>query len=242
MTPLILTPKTIKAATFAALFIALEIALTVSVDRPTTAAIRALGISAPELIKSFKAITDFGKSFWYLAPSALGVLLCLALTRLPRNAPPMNPVSKKLITETGIKLSVLFAVIAVSGLVTDGLKWIIGRARPVLDQQSQLYGFQPFSSESAWNSMPSGHATTSIALAITLCILWPRGRGIWLIGGGILAASRVMVCAHYLSDILAGGLVASLTANQLLHSEQNFGILPCIHRLFPSDGGDKCAR
>lgn len=233
MKPKIAKPVILKLIVVAALFITLETLLVLFVDRPLTAAVRHMDGSAPKLIESLKSITDFGKSCWYLYPSAAGVLLCLAWTRLPTHGPAARLKLKSFACKTGAKLSLFFAVIAISGLITDGLKWVIGRARPVLDLRAQIYGFHPFSSESAWNSMPSGHATTSIALAVSLCVLWPRGRAFWLILGGILAASRVMVCAHYLSDILAGGLIATLTANQLLHSGENHGMLPYIHRLFP---------
>lgn len=226
-------PKTLKRALAASLFVALEIALVLFVDRPTTAAVRRLEVSAPDIIAVFKAITDVGKSFWYLYPSAAGIALCLALSRLPKIGYRARVAAWA--SDIGGKFALFFAIIAGSGLLTDGLKWVLGRARPVLDLQAQIYGFSMFSGEPRWNSMPSGHATTSIALAVCLCLLWPQGRALWLVLGGVLAASRVMVCAHYLSDILAGGMVAAVVANQFLHLTRSHGILPCIRRLFPID-------
>ncbi|MER2519562.1 MAG: phosphatase PAP2 family protein [Bdellovibrionales bacterium] len=236
MTPSVLAMRKLrilKTAVIITLFIALETVLVLFVDRPLTASIRNIEASTPEMIRWFKAITDFGKSIWYLYPSGLGALICLALIHLPKNG--NNEWAKTRFAATGGKLTTFFAVIALSGIITDGLKWLIGRARPVLDLRSQIYEFQPLSFDSTWNSMPSGHATTSIALAISLCWLWPRGRVFWLALGGLLAASRVMVCAHYLSDILAGGLIAAIVANKLLLFCENGGMLPCVHRLFPSD-------
>ncbi len=226
-------PAILKATLAAALFLLLEVALVLFIDRPLAASVRSLETSMPEVIGWFKSITDYGKSFWYLLPSGSGALLCLALVRLPKIGNSAQ--AKAWLAKAGIKLTAFFAVIALSGLLTDVLKWLIGRARPVLDQRSHIYAFLPFSADSTWNSMPSGHATTSIALAVALALLWPRGRIVWLALGGLLAASRVIVCAHYLSDILAGGLVATIVANELLHSRKNGGILPCVNRLFPSD-------
>lgn len=223
----------LKCAAVILLFVALESALIAYVDRPLAIAVRKLEIIAPEIIQSFKAITDYGKSGWYLYPSGIGILACLALTRLPKNGNNARLASRA--AQIGVKIALFFAIIAVSGLLTDGLKWLIGRARPVLDLQAGIYGFDMFSSDSRWKSMPSGHATTGIALAASLSCLWPQGRAIWLALGGVLAASRVMVCAHYLADILAGGAVASVVANQFLHLGRNNGMLPCMRRLFPID-------
>lgn len=51
------------------------------------------------------------------------------------------------------------------------------------------------------------HANTAMVLAFALGYLWPRGRALLLLAGFMLALSRVVVTAHYLSDALAGGLL-----------------------------------
>jgi membrane-associated phospholipid phosphatase len=59
--------------------------------------------------------------------------------------------------------------------------------------------------------MPSGHTTTAFALAFSLSFLYPRLRPLWFAYALVLAASRVMVDAHYLSDVCAGALLGWLT-------------------------------
>ena len=55
--------------------------------------------------------------------------------------------------------------------------------------------------------MPSGHATTAFAAAVAVALLWPRLRVPMLIYAFLIAASRVVLDAHYVSDVLAGAAV-----------------------------------
>ncbi|MCR1983663.1 phosphatase PAP2 family protein [Cellulosimicrobium cellulans] len=97
-----------------------------------------------------------------------------------------------------------------------GAKEVVGRARPVLeDAVSTVPGA----------SFPSGHAMNAAAVGVTLSVLvWPllgrRGR-VAVVGGAtalalVTAADRVLLGAHYPSDvvggILLGGAVAGASA------------------------------
>src|SRR5260221_5803218 len=55
--------------------------------------------------------------------------------------------------------------------------------------------------------LQSAHATTAFAVLVAFGTLWPRYRTIVLIYALIIAFSRVVVTAHYPSDVLAGALV-----------------------------------
>jgi undecaprenyl-diphosphatase len=69
------------------------------------------------------------------------------------------------------------------------------------------YLFSPFAWHAAFAGLPSGHATTAFAVLVAFGTLWPRARTVLLIYALLIAMSRVMVSAHYPSDVFAGALV-----------------------------------
>jgi len=79
-------------------------------------------------------------------------------------------------------------------LVTYGLKPWLARPRPCLDLTGLLV---PYGCGGAFG-LPSGHATTSFALAGALQRRW-----MWAVAA-ISALSRVAIGVHYPSDVLAG--------------------------------------
>jgi membrane-associated phospholipid phosphatase len=136
-------------------------------------------------------------------------LLCLALVRSGR----LSADTRETLIRAGRAFAFFFAAVAIAGLATGLLKPLIGRARPVQLDQFQIYGFDPWSwFESRWNSLPSGEATTAFVVAVALIILFPRWQTALWAFAVVMAASRVMINAHFLSDIVAGAAVGSLTA------------------------------
>jgi len=111
----------------------------------------------------------------------------------------------------------LFVSVALSALTTDALKCVFGRARPWLLFSDNEYGFAPWNFSAAHQSFPSGHATTAISAAIALSWIFPRARWGLLAFGFVVALSRTVVYAHYLSDLVAGGLVAWMIVWSLRH-------------------------
>jgi membrane-associated phospholipid phosphatase len=103
----------------------------------------------------------------------------------------------------------LFFLLAVVGAVilTYMLKASFGRARPMLYFEYGIYGFHPF--DIAWNfsSFPSEHAAVAAAIAVAFFILVPAYRVTFIILALLVATSRVVLMAHYLSDVLAGLLL-----------------------------------
>lgn len=106
----------------------------------------------------------------------------------------------------------LFSAIAVSGLVTDVIKWLMGRWRPKVFTPDGLYGFEFFGFGYEQTSFPSGHATTICSLAFALSILYPRLRWLWIIIAFLVSISRVVIGAHYPSDVLMGAYVGIIVA------------------------------
>jgi undecaprenyl-diphosphatase len=152
-------------------------------------------------------VTDFGKSGWFLVPIG-GVLVLIAV----RTSPALPRMTRLVLLSVTMRLWFLFAAIGIPGLFTSILKRLIGRARPFVDLAGDPFHYQPLGWHPAFASMPSGHATTAVAAAVAIGFLWPRLRTpLWLYAGAILA-SRMLLAAHYPSDLLAGAIVGTVGA------------------------------
>lgn len=149
----------------------------------------------------FDEITDFGKSGWFLWP--LG-LLFLALAALPQN---LSAMSRAVVAALMVRVGFLFVAIGAPGLFASILKNMIGRARPGIGGSVNPYLFEPFHWIPAYAGLPSGHATSAFAVLAALGTLWPRARTVLLIYALLIAASRIVVRAHYPTDVAAGAMV-----------------------------------
>ena len=121
----------------------------------------------------------------------------------------------------------IFAV-ALAGLAEVVVKPIVGRRRPPTRVFTHESGF----------GFPSGHTTGAAAFAVVAVIvvyaLVPRGRrrtiaiGCAVAYAGLIALSRVIVGAHYATDVLGGlllgvmvAIVVTLTVPMLLHARRS---------------------
>jgi undecaprenyl-diphosphatase len=173
------------------------------VDARTTTAVGRL----PHWVHSFfDSITDYGKSGWVLWP--LG-LLFLALAALP---PLASRIEQRVLAAIMVRVGFLFTAVAVPGLFDTIVKRLIGRARPLVGGHLDPTLFHPFAWRSDYASLPSGHATTSFALLVAIASLWPRARTYALIFALAIAVSRVVVTAHYVTDVAGGALVGTVGA------------------------------
>jgi membrane-associated phospholipid phosphatase len=66
----------------------------------------------------------------------------------------------------------------------------------------------------AYDAFPSGHAVHVGALASALSWIYPRYGGLFWTAGGLLAATRVLVLAHWASDVVVG-LAAGIAVERL---------------------------
>lgn len=191
-------------------------ALIAFADRPVNAWVA--GLDGP-LIEALRAITQIGNSRWYLF--SLPVVMAVALWQRRRSG---GAAALRLDAVAGIA-GFLFAAVAVSGIATNIVKLLLGRARPKMWDEAGIFGLSPFSLDHDFQGFPSGHATTLFALAAALGCVWPRWRTPLYALAALLAFSRVAVNAHYPSDLVAGAMVGIATALLLRHFLARHGLL-----------------
>jgi len=156
---------------------------------------------------AFAFATDFGKSGWFLWPTGILLVGIAAVA-----SPALAPLSRLVLAAIAVRVGFLFAAIALPSLFATIIKRLIGRARPFVGDAADPFLYLPLSWPAAYASMPSGHATTAFAAAIAVGLVWPRLRMPMLVYAVIIAASRVALDAHYLSDVIAGAFVGTIGA------------------------------
>jgi membrane-associated phospholipid phosphatase len=102
------------------------------------------------------------------------------------------------------------------GLLYTLVKWAAGRRRPLviidpLQFSPFISGWRGFTDEPNL-SFPSGHVTLAFATAATLGIWVPRWRYAFYALACVTAAERVAENAHYLTDVIAGAGLGTLSA------------------------------
>jgi membrane-associated phospholipid phosphatase len=156
------------------------------------------------LVDTFDEITDFGKSGWLLIPvSSLIVLAAIFATSTA------GSITNLVLTSLIVRFSYVFIAIALPGLFVTIAKRLIGRLRP---SEAGPFVYIPWSWSAAYASMPSGHSTTAVAAAIAIGALWPKSRVVMWIYAGLILTSRVIVQAHFVSDVLAAAFVGGFGA------------------------------
>ena len=96
--------------------------------------------------------------------------------------------------ETGRLLTSTFIS---TGVIIWGMKEIIGRKRPLDDVSNPAF--------------PSGHTAYAFAGATLLGSRYPKLRIPLYIGAGLVGLTRIYLGRHYLSDVIAGAAVGTIT-------------------------------
>lgn len=148
-----------------------------------------------------RIVTDFGKDEYVLAVLA-AMLVVIAIV-----APAMRGVRRSMMLGLGTRLQFIFLAVALSNLVTEVLKYGVGRGRPFVGGEGNVLHFSHFAGNPAYYSFPSGHATTAFALAMAVSAVWPQARVAMAIYALIIAMSRLVLLAHHPSDVVAGAMV-----------------------------------
>jgi len=140
-------------------------------------------------------VSSLGEAAWYLVPSLLVFLFARFMVRWPAVA---------------ARALFVFLAVALAGLAADILKFLVGRSRPWLLFREGRYDFWPLQFNADYQSFPSGHAACAAAAALALAVVAPRYRVQLLLAALLVALTRVVMVAHYLSDVVAGAALAWL--------------------------------
>ncbi len=153
-----------------------------------------------------RVLTDFGKdtyvSWALLAAPVLTVLV----------VPLLHGVSRARLLRFGTHLEYIFVSVLCANLVTEVLKYAIGRARPFVGGKANPFNFMPLAGTEAYFSMPSAHAVTAFALAFAVGAIWPRTRLVMFAYAFVIVVTRLVLLAHHPSDVVVGAVVGILAS------------------------------
>jgi membrane-associated phospholipid phosphatase len=167
-------------------------------------ALAALPAWPKAVVRIFSWVTLLGDSAVYLVPAGLALVVLSMVVPVGRRA-------DSAVRHLALRLAFLFMAVAGTGILVNVVKRMIGRARPFHVEAGTPFSFEPFGWASKWASFPSGHATTAAAAATVLVLLLGRGMIPWAVAGvALVCASRIVVGAHFVSDVLAGALFGCL--------------------------------
>jgi undecaprenyl-diphosphatase len=182
----------------------------------------ACGLFLDEAVHHWRGALDPALRHGFALPSRLGqadwsiVLAALMVAGFSRGAGRAgNGRNAVLWRQAAGQAGFVLATILTSGVAVNILKWGLGRARPNIAAADGAFTFAPIATSAGWASFPSGHAATTVALAVGLGFLMPRLRLGFLALALWVAASRAILGAHWASDVLAGVVLGAATAYAL---------------------------
>jgi len=105
--------------------------------------------------------------------------------------------------------------VAVTAIVTEGLKISAGRARPFTGEGP--HSFHPFSNDDQYKSLPSGH--TSVAFAVFTPFAETYSRWIYAAPASV-ALARMYKNKHWFSDVVVGGGIGFISGWIFTHYPQ----------------------
>ncbi|OJF91227.1 phosphatase PAP2 family protein [Pararhizobium antarcticum] len=162
----------------------------------------------PAIVAFNNRITDFGTFAWMIYGAGSVVIIAYITGRVASS----NSFSSR--SKRAFRLALYFLVtIGSASALVHLAKLIIGRARPELFAD---YGAHSLSwlagHEWVYQSFPSGHAAAVGSFFGAFSMLVPRLRILFLLGALTIGVTRVVVGAHYPSDVAAGLLLGLWTA------------------------------
>ncbi|WP_024511933.1 phosphatase PAP2 family protein [Bradyrhizobium sp. ARR65] len=148
-----------------------------------------------------RILTDFGKDS-YVLWTLLAALAVIALL-----APALHGASRARFLRLGTRVQYVLLAVACSDLLSEILKYAIGRGRPFVGGKANAFNFMPFAGTEAYFSLPSSHAVTAFALAFAIGAVWPRARIVMYAYAVVIAGTRLVLLAHHPSDVVGGAIV-----------------------------------
>ena len=149
----------------------------------------------------FTEITKLGSSSWYFSITIIGFIIFF-----------INNKFQIIKTKTTRAFSNLFITsffyILIVGIITQIIKHIIGRPRPNHTDFEDIFSFKFLTLESNFHSFPSGHSSTIFIVCFILISILPKLKYFFYFLASVVALSRVVVGAHFFTDIVAGAILA----------------------------------
>ncbi len=153
------------------------------------------------VIEFFQNITELGNSLWYFLVFIIFIIILFIIKKL--GIFKINNYENKI----NFFISSFFYLL-VSGIFTQIIKHLFGRARPNYTNYENSFNFELLTLDSTHHSFPSGHSSTIFMICLILCAAIPRLKYYFFVLACIIAFSRVVVGAHFLTDVIAGGLLS----------------------------------
>ena len=148
----------------------------------------------------FINITEIGDSLWIFVISIVGFFISYFLFK--------SKIKNNFIRNLKNFFLFLFTTTLLTGALTQLLKHIIGRPRPNHSSENDLFAFEFFTFESSFHSFPSGHTSTIFVVAFALSMLTPKIKIYYIFFALLVGLSRVIVGAHFLTDVMGGIVIA----------------------------------
>jgi len=101
---------------------------------------------------------------------------------------------------------------AIALVVGEGLKIFLGRHRPIMLYEQEQYGLHFFTEQWEMNSTPSGHSLRIFSILTALSLLFKKWSAVFITIAVLVCLSRVIVTAHYPSDVLFGAYIGIFAA------------------------------
>ena len=196
-----LVPAWLRYAPYALPVAALIAGTMAFVDAPMMRAAEALPRG---VLDTFNELTYYGRGVWPLTP-----LFVLLLTTPVLCVPRLSLMGRGVVTAAAIRIGYMFLAIGLAGLADTIIKRLVGRVRP---SDFGPFAYEPFSWRSIYASFPSGHATNVFATLVAVGLVFPRARPLLWVYALTIAASRVIVSAHFTSDVIAGAAFGAFGA------------------------------
>jgi len=180
------------------------------VDEAVARYMRALGDTT--LVAAFSQVTKLGNSAIWYAVALIGISVAAAAAKRKPEIHAGVVMRKRLRAWL-----FLIASMAASGFLVNAIKLVVGRERPNSLFDDGMATFYPMSSMTESWSFPSGHTQSIWAAMLALSCIYPPLRMPCLALAVLVSISRVIVGAHFVSDIVGGAFIAIVVACVFRH-------------------------
>jgi len=194
-----------RAGTAGATGLLLALALVVVIGGGLLLAVLAFLVRSDSgVVRLDRSVADWGQR--HASPFTDDVLNAITFVGQPNSIAVLAvlvAVAEAIRTRNRWVVPFMLVVVAGTGLLTTTVKELADRARPALNPIAETLG----------PSFPSGHSSWSAAFLAATALILSRGRGpqarALLAGAAValavtVAATRVLLAVHWLSDVLAG--------------------------------------